>query len=449
MSGKRLWDKGKAVNQNIHAFTVGTDPIVDKEILTWDILASAAHARMLTEQGLITQEDLKKLLPALSIAYEKASKKKFDIPFELEDCHTALESFLVETCGDAGKKIHLGRSRNDQVLVATRLYVRSSILSFIDALLALGKICLEKAEQTLEVQMPGYTHFQQAMPASVGMWYAAIAENCIELAEEGIFLNEIVNKNPLGVASGFGTPLNINRARTTELLQFKETQRNPINTQNSRGKYESKAISYFTSAASMIEKFSIDLIMYSMQELGFVTIPEEFTTGSSIMPQKRNPDVLELLRANASKMRAISLEIELLTSKLPSSYHRDFQYTKEPLVNAQHLGMTMIEIFSEVIKGVTFNTAKLEQTKTAELYATYEAFRLVTAGLPFRDAYKETAEKLQKGLIDIQALSKDFTPISESLKSECTEATKNINQIEEKVRHEFSVLDSLKKLLSL
>lgn len=445
MSAKRLWDKGKSINKDIHTFTVGSDPIIDKEIAAWDILASAAHAYMLAEQGLISNEDLKKLIPALKSAYKKAEEKKFEIPEDLEDCHTALETYLVNECGDSGKKIHLGRSRNDQVLVATRLYLRNSILTLTKNLLELSKICFFKAANSFETQMPGYTHFQQAMPASVGMWYSAIGENCLELVSEGLHLHEVINLNPLGVASGFSTPLPINREKTTKLLKFRATQRNPINVQNSRGKYETKALNYLSSVSGMIEKFSIDLIMYSMQELAFVKIPEEFTTGSSIMPQKRNPDVLELLRANASKIRALALESDLITSKLPSSYHRDFQYTKEPLIRANELTETSIKIFSEVISSISFNDEILLKTKTPELYATYEAFRLVSSGLTFRDAYRETAKKLEEGKINVEELSKDFKKIALSLDQEKEIALKEIAAFEDAIGKELGELNQIKQ----
>jgi argininosuccinate lyase len=445
MAGKTLWDKGKKLDKNIHKFTVGNDPVLDKNILEWDILASAAHAKMLEEQNLLKKEDLKSLLPALKEAYDKAKNNNFEIPWELEDCHTALEVFLTEKCGDSGKKIHLGRSRNDQVLVAMRLFLRNLVLENLKGLTKIAEIAHKKSKDSLKIQMPGHTHFQQAMPASVGMWFSAIRENCIELIEEGINLFNLLNKNPLGVGSGFGTPLNINREKTTSLLNFSKTQKNPINTQNSRGRYEIKVLRFLADISGMIEKFSFDLIIYSMQEIDFVKIPESFTTGSSIMPQKRNPDVLELLRASASKIRSKQYEAELLISKLPSHYHRDFQYTKEPVIESKFILETIVEIFSAVIETITFKTESLLKAKTPDLYSTYEAFRLVKSGLTFRDAYQETARKLANSEIKVEDLEKDFQFIVEGLLLEeaiAEETLANFSNLLDKISIELDQLPS-------
>ena len=426
MSGKRLWDKGGNLDEHIHLFTVGDDPILDREILEWDILASTAHAIMLFEQKLLTKSDLNLLIPSLKEAHGLSLTKSFEIPNSLEDCHTALEVFLTEKCGDPGKKIHLGRSRNDQVLVAMRLFLRNLVLEKLKALLLLASSSHSRSSSTMTIQMPGHTHFQQAMPASVGMWFAAITENCLELIEEGLNLFNFINKNPLGVGSGFGTPLPINRERTTALLKFNGIQKNPINTQNSRGRFETKVLRFLVDFSSMIEKFSFDLVLYSMQELNFVKLPDSFTTGSSIMPQKRNPDVLELLRANASIVRAKQFESELLISKLPSHYHRDFQYTKGPIIEANAILNSISTIFRSVLEKVEFNLEELENAKTPELYVTYEAFRLVKSGLPFREAYKETAQKLKNHEIKVKDLEVDFQIIANSLLNENKEAEKTI-----------------------
>lgn len=445
MSGKRLWDKGKSIDKEVHSFTIGSDPIIDKEILEWDILASAAHAIMLGDQGLISKEDQAKLIKALSEAYPLAQSRSFEIPYELEDCHTALESYLVEKCGDAGKRIHLGRSRNDQVLVASRLYLRNANLELGAKLLMLAETCKDRAKPLLGLQLPGHTHFQQAMPASAGMWLLAISEAALELAEESFSLNHTLSKNPLGVGSGFGSPLKIDREKTTNLLKFERTQRNPINTQNSRGKYETKLLRLLSDVAGLIEKHSFDLILYSMQEINFVKLPEEFTTGSSIMPQKRNPDVLELLRGNASLIRSKQFESEMLTSKLPSHYHRDFQLTKEPLIQAFSLSKTLLNIFLAVIEKITFNEEVLKKSKTPELYATYEAFRLVGSGMPFRDAYRETAKKLENNQIDVEDLSKDFDSIQKNLERELTTEENELKDLSLKFVSEINKLETLKK----
>lgn len=418
MSTNRLWDKGESLDQIIHNFTVGSDPEIDKKLAYWDVLASLAHAKMLESVGLLTSDertDLQKHLQSL-LAIIKSGD--FNIPRELEDCHTAIENYLVEKSGDSGKKIHTGRSRNDQVLVAARLYLKDYLLNLLLQLSNISKSCFERASSNIDIQIPGHTHFQQAMPASIGMWFSAIGEGALELIEEGLGILNNLDINPLGVASGFGSPLRLDRELTTKLLKFRRTQRNPINTQNSRGKYELAVAKFSSGIAGWIEKYAFDIILYSMEEMKWAKIPKTFTTGSSIMPQKRNPDVLELLRGTASKVRAGEMEIQGIIAKLPSHYHRDFQLTKEPLMRVCDTTDMTLEIFSKVIETIEFDLQKIDEAKTKELYATYYAFRLVKNGSPFRDAYKETAEVLEKGLIDIDDLKTDFLEISSSLKSE-------------------------------
>jgi len=239
--------------------------------------------------------------------------------------------------------------------------------------------------------------------------------------------------------------LPINRSRTTELLAFNETQRNPINTQNSRGKFEVKYLRILSDISSLIEKYSFDLILFSMQELNFVKIPEDFTTGSSIMPQKRNPDVLELLRANSSKVRSKQFEAEQLIAKLPSNYHRDFQYTKEPVIDSNDLTTNLVSIFSAVIEGIEFNQETLLKLKTPEVYATYEAFRLVKSGLPFRDAYKQTAEKLESGLIDVDSLEKDFSHIISVLENEAQVSKEKVVKLSATINNDLTRLRKLSR----
>lgn len=443
----RLWDKGDKLDSFIHKFTVGNDPEMDQELLPWDILASAAHARMLAASGHIQALELKSLLKALHEAYQIAAEGSFSIPQELEDCHTALEVFLTNKCGEAGKRIHTGRSRNDQVLVATRLLLRSITISICTSLIECVEVCLKKATPSIRDQMPGHTHLQQAMPASVGMWYAAIAESGIELLRDGNSLLDSLENNPLGVASGFYTPLKIDREMTTNALAFKRTQRNPINTQNSRGRYELKVCRFLSDVCALIEKHSWDMIFYSVSEIGIAKIPLAFTTGSSIMPQKRNPDVLELLRAKASKVRACQYELESLIVKLPSNYHRDFQISKEPLLRASNTTEENSLIFTEVLRELEFDTKKLLERKTPELYATYEAFRMVKEGIPFREAYSKTADALSNGQIDVESLSQDFEVIALKLEAEIAEASKEVNEIKSYFQTKNLELNSLSEKL--
>lgn len=445
MSTNRLWDKGESLDQIIHDFTVGSDPELDINLGPWDVLASSAHAQMLESVGLISKEERTTLLRHLQNLLTDMKKGKFSIPRELEDCHTAIESYLIAKCGETGKKIHTGRSRNDQVLVAVRLYLKNFMLNTIDSLSRTSQLCFKKGEDLLSVQMPGHTHFQQAMPASVGMWYYAVGEGILELVEEGLGVLNNLDINPLGVASGFGSPLKLDRELTTKLLKFRRTQRNPINTQNSRGKFELSVGRFSSSIASLIEKYSFDLVLYSMEELSWVKIPKNFTTGSSIMPQKRNPDVLELLRASASKIRAAETEIQGIISKLPSHYHRDFQFTKEPLMRSCETTSQCLTIFHKVIESLEFKLDSLEKSKSKELYATYYAFRLVKDGVAFRDAYKQTAEVLERGEINIKDLENDFNVIKDSLESELTQSKKDLANLHKQVIDKATEFQSLEK----
>lgn len=442
-SGNRLWDKGDSLNKEIHAFTVGNDPIIDLSIITWDCLASAAHARMLNTKKLLKDEELKSLLKCLEEAYNLAKENKFEIPFELEDAHTALEVFLTKSCGEAGKRIHAARSRNDQVLVATRLFIRHELLKHVENLEKLAELALKRAEPLINLQMPGYTHFQQAMPASVGMWLASISEQALSIIKDALSLYDLINCNPLGAASGFYTTIEIDRELTTKLLKFKKTQRNPIEIQNSRGRYETKIVRLFSDTSSLIEKYSSDIILYSMSELGFFKIPDGFTTGSSIMPQKRNPDVLELLRGTSSKVRACQFELESIISKLPSHYHRDFQLTKDPLIRATEILKSSLPIFTKVIEGIEFNEETINKAKTPELYATYHAYKMVKDGAPFREAYLNTAKDLKDGKINISELENDFSIISKLLEKEIALAKEELKVFSEARENEMNIINSL------
>lgn len=419
---KKLWDKGGATNAQVHTFTVGNDPQLDLELIRWDILASTAHAKMLARIGVLSEAELSALSAALEAALKLSDSGSFEIPYDLEDGHSALEDFLVKKAGEAGKKIHTGRSRNDQVLVAQRLYLREAIYSHCCQLSSLLTALEGRIDDIGDLAMPGYTHMQPAMPSSVGMWLHAFVEHFLSLLNEGLGLLESLNLNPLGAASGFGVPLALDRAYTSELLGFSAPQRNPIDVQNSRGRFELKALRWFSDIASAVEKLSWDLILYSSKEFAFFTLPEELTTGSSIMPQKRNPDVLELLRARASKVRAAELELVLVTSKLPSNYHRDLQYSKEPLLRSNAQIAEILPMLSLVISSLSANKKSLEQAMTTELYATYEAYRLAAEGMPFREAYVETAKRNEQGLIKKAELEKEFNLIDSSWRAEFKEA---------------------------
>lgn len=430
---QRLWDKGENLNQRIHAFTVGNDPEIDLNLVEWDVYGSAAHARMLQKIGILSENDLTSLLSGLKDILKLNEQNTFSIPQELEDCHTAIESYLVEKCGEAGRRIHTGRSRNDQVLLVTRLYVKNRCLAVMNQLAALAKTFFSSAEKYFDLPMPGYTHFQPAMPTTVGIWFHAFAESCLDSIEQGLCVLQMLDKNPLGAGSGFGSTFPLDRKLVADLLGFEEAQRNSIDIQNSRGRYERRAVSWLSDIATFIEKIAIDLILFSTREYGFLSIPSEFTTGSSIMPQKHNPDVLELLRGRAGKLRAAESEVLWIVGKLPSHYHRDFQYTKEPVIKAFQNIEEMIAVLGDVVEGLSFHVDRLEAAMTADLFATYDAFREVKAGLPFRDAYRKTAERVKENSLDLSALKSDLGFIVEQARAEYEDGKRKFQSLSSEV----------------
>ncbi len=431
--GKRLWDKGEVTEQGVLEFTVGDDPVQDQQLVGWDAIASSAHARMLCEIGILEEEEALKLIQSLEEIFLEAEQGKFEIPYELEDCHGAIEARLVEKTGQAGKKIHTGRSRNDQVLVASRLYLKNSLVLILEELRTFAEVVLERVEKDRSVEMPGYTHMQQAMPTTIGVWLGSFAEWSLELIEQGVSLYHNIDSNPLGAASGFGTPLGLNRNRTTDLLGFDRVQRNPVNVQNSRGRAELKALHWCSDIGLLLEKLSWDLILYSTAEFNFFTLPESITTGSSIMPQKHNPDVLELIRARVARIRGSASELEWVIGKLPSNYHRDFQYTKSPVFRGIKDTLESIRLIELAVRSFTINEQVLDNSRTPELYATYAAFRKVKEGKAFRDAYKETADELNAGKIIPEDYADDLNVIIKENEKELSEAKAELTRLSKKV----------------
>lgn len=430
---KRLWDKGEAIDELAHTFTVGSDPEIDQQIFPWDVIASAAHARVIHESGILSDSELTTVIAELEKIYNETKARGVTIPRELEDAHTTLEMMLTERIGDLGKKIHTGRSRNDQVLVAMRLLIKSEILKTLESLCRFCEALFERADKERGVPMPGYTHFQPAMPSSVDMWLQAFAEHMLDHIRDGLRLLERVDANPLGVASGFGVPLKLNREISTKALDFRVTQRNPIHVQNLRGREELAVLRWWCDIAASIEKLSFDLILFSSYEYGFFSLPNSLTTGSSIMPQKRNPDVLELLRASASKVRAAATELEGLTAKLPSSYHRDFQFTKEPFVRSMKVVADIVPIACSVIDAMTVNRAELEKSIHNDLLATYEVYRLVRSGQTFREAYQQVAAS-PSSLADPADLLADYSIIAEQLGIEAASGKKELSALSKNVK---------------
>ncbi len=385
----QLWSKNLPLDEQIHAFTVGDDPVTDRQLLPFDIIGSAAHARMLGERGLLPEAEAKALVRQL----RDLSKRDIQITREEEDCHTALEHAL----GEAGKRIHLARSRNDQVQTALRLLMRARLLDLADALAECVSQLLDFAAKHRASIMPGYTHMRRAMPSSWGMWSAAIAEGLFEELEQLPALWSRLDRSPLGAAAGFGAPMAIDRERSAELLGFSRVQRNPGDVMNSRGRHELAMAAWIISASGTIEKAIWDLLLWSTDEFGFVRLPDAFTTGSSLMPQKRNPDVLELARGTCRELRGLVALLSQLAGGLPSSYHRDQQLLKAPFLEMLTKAQQLFEIVARLVPALEIDKEKSAAACTPEIHAAREACRLAAEGMPFRDAYAKVAQQIQDG----------------------------------------------------
>ncbi|MCF7822689.1 MAG: argininosuccinate lyase [Candidatus Marinimicrobia bacterium] len=393
----KLWDKGIGVNQQIESFTVGNDHVIDQELVYYDCIASKAHVSVLEQAGLVSSEESEELKTELNAIIQLHSKGAFPITREQEDCHTAIEEHLTKKLGDLGQKIHTARSRNDQVLTALRLYYRDK-LQQIDTL---RNQFMESIDHFVgsygEIPYPGYTHMQKAMPSSFGLWGGAFIES---MRDNGILLaavSEIIDQSPLGTAAGYGVPLDIDRNVSAQELDFPRVQENPIYAQQSRGKFESLLIHLLSQISADLNKLASDLILFNMTEFGFIDLPEEFCTGSSIMPQKKNPDVLELMRAKHHVIKSLEYQISSMTSNLISGYNRDLQLTKESVMKALAITIECLEISVLLFKELKVNEDQCRKAMSKELFATAEAYELVKQGVPFREAYQQVAKGFTKG----------------------------------------------------
>jgi len=391
----KLWEKGIPTDKKIEHFTVGNDRELDLVLAKYDALGSIAHAKMLYQIELLTKEEANFLVLALEDIIVDIEKNKFEIEDNFEDVHSKIEYLLTEKLGDAGKKIHTARSRNDQVLVDVNLYLRDVIKELKEQVKILFDLLIQLAEKHQNVLLPGYTHLQIAMPSSFGMWFSAYAETLID---DITMLNaalKIVDQNPLGSAAGYGSSFPINRTFTTKELGFETLKFNSVAAQMSRGKSEKTVAFAMSSIAATLAKFSMDVCLYMSQNFDFITLPAHLTTGSSIMPHKKNPDVFELIRAKCNKIQALPYEITLITNNLPSGYHRDFQLLKEGLFPAiQNLKACLdITVFS--IKDIKVKNNILADKKYDYLFTVDALNEMVIAGIPFRDAYKVIAEQVE------------------------------------------------------
>ena len=393
----KLWQKGAAAHEKVDTFTVGKDREYDLVLAQYDCEASKAHAKMLGAIGLITPNEVKQLCNVLEILKTDAKKGSFTIEDEFEDMHSKIEYILTEELGDLGKKIHTARSLNDQVLVAMHLYLKQELTEIKTLVIALFDLLLELAEKHQNDLIQGYTHLQVAMPSSIGMWLSAYAESLVDDLYFWEAAFKIADQNPLGSAAGFGSAFPIDRELTTNLMAFKQLKVNAVAAQMSRGKLEKSTAMALSSIGSSLAKMSMDICLYMGQDFDFISFPSDLTTGSSIMPHKKNPDLFELVRGKCNTLQALPNQLALLTTNLPSGYHRELQLAKGPMIDAvQELKACLdILLFSLPQLRVTQNST--DQKKYDYLFSVDTLNAEVIAGKPFRDAYRELAEAIENG----------------------------------------------------
>ncbi|CAM1353508.1 argininosuccinate lyase [Tenacibaculum insulae] len=393
----KLWDKGLTIDKKIEQFTVGNDREIDMHIAKYDLQASLAHAKMLYKIAIIDSDELQKLEEGLDEMKHQIENNTFVIENNFEDIHSKIEFELTKKYGDVGKKIHTARSRNDQVLVALHLYYKQNIADVIKQTNTLFETLLDLSETYKDNLLPGYTHLQVAMPSSFGLWFSAYAEVLID----DIYLLEaafkVVDQNPLGSAAGYGSSFPIDRAFTTQELNFSTLKYNVVAAQMSRGKSERTIAAALGGLCNTLARFSMDICLYMSQNFGFISFPDELTTGSSIMPHKKNPDVFELIRGKCNKIQALQTEVILITNNLPSGYHRDFQLLKENMIAAFEEVKNILEIFNFSIKQIIVKEVNPNDEKYKFLFTVDNMNTLVENGMTYRDAYKDIGAKVENG----------------------------------------------------
>ena len=393
----KLWEKDFEVNKEIERFTVGRDREMDLMLAKYDVMGSMAHITMLESIGLIGKDELPVLLGELKNIYEICQRGEFIIEEDVEDVHSQVEMMLTRKLGDMGKKIHSGRSRNDQVLLDLKLFTRNRLKELVKKVRILFDQLIEKSNQYKDVLMPGYTHLQVAMPSSFGLWFGAYAES---LTDDMMMLNaayRITNRNPLGSAAGYGSSFPLNRTMTTQLLGFDTMNYNVVYAQMGRGKMERNVSAAMTSVAATLSKMAFDACLFNSQNFGFVKLPKECTTGSSIMPHKKNPDVFELIRAKCNKLQALPQQIMMITNNLPVGYFRDMQIMKEVFMPAFDELNDCIDMAAYIIKNMEVNRHILDDSRYDPMFSVEEVNRLAASGMPFRDAYKKVGMDIEKG----------------------------------------------------
>lgn len=394
---QKLWEKNVQVDHEVDVFTVGRDREMDLYLAKYDVLGSMAHITMLEKIGLLEADELKQLLAELRKIYAIAEAGQFVIEDGIEDVHSQVELMLTRQLGDMGKKIHSGRSRNDQVLVDLKLYTRAEIQELVHLVQELFEVLQQQSERYKEVLLPGYTHLQIAMPSSFGLWFGAYAES---LTDDMLLLQaayRICNRNPLGSAAGYGSSFPLNRQLTTDLLGFDTMDYNVVYAQMGRGKMERTVAFALAGIAGTLSKLAFDACMFNSQNFGFIKLPDQFTTGSSIMPHKKNPDVFELTRAKCNKIQGLPNQITLICNNLPSGYFRDLQIIKEVFLPSFDELKDCLRMVTHMMREVKVNEHILDDDKYSLLFSVEEVNRRVLAGIPFRDAYKQVGLAIEAG----------------------------------------------------
>lgn len=393
----KLWQKSVQVNKDVEAYTVGRDRELDVYLAPYDVLGSMAHITMLESIGLLTKEELSSLLTELKSIYQIAIDGKFEIEEGIEDVHSQVELMLTRKLGDVGKKIHSGRSRNDQVLVDLKLFTRDQIHTLVNSVSELIDVLLVQSEKYKHVLIPGYTHLQIAMPSSFGLWFGAYAESLVDDLQLLLAAYKVCNRNPLGSAAGYGSSFPLNRQMTTDLLGFDTMNYNVVYAQMGRGKMERTVAFAIAGISATLSKLAFDACMFNSQNFGFIKLPDEYTTGSSIMPHKKNPDVFELTRAKCNKLQGLPTDITLITNNLPSGYFRDLQIIKELFIPSFEEINDCLHMVSRMMAEVKVNEHVLDDDKYQLIFSVEEVNRLVLEGTPFRDAYKQVGLEIEKG----------------------------------------------------
>jgi argininosuccinate lyase len=398
MSGNKLWSKaGTNTSSLIEAFTVGRDKEFDVLLAEYDVLGSLAHTEMLAAVGLLSKEDMELIHKELNNILGEIRAGGFVIDKDIEDVHSQVEWLLTSRIGEAGKKIHSGRSRNDQVAVDIKLYLRAEVLALKEEVAELFELLISLSEQYKDKLLPGYTHLQIAMPSSFGLWFGAYAESLVDDLEVLAAGYQVANKNPLGSGAGYGSSFPLNRTMTTERLHFRTLNYNSVYAQMSRGKTEKIVAMGLAAIAATLSKLAMDCCLYINQNFGFISFPPELTTGSSIMPHKKNPDVFELIRGKCNRIQSTPNELTLLINNLPSGYHRDLQLTKEILFPAIEEGKACLRMTKLMLSHIEVRDGILKDEKYRYLFSVEAVNELVNKGVPFRDAYKQIGEEIERG----------------------------------------------------